>query len=538
MKINYTLLPLKAHFFFFYGVTGAISPFLPVYGKQLGISPLIMGSIGATLPILFMIAKPIFGFIMDYFQTQKKLIFMALLTLSSSCYILIYFLPSLPGPIALNQFQNVSCAYLPFCGINSLYLFKNSSTTLCGDTRSITCHWICKDTNLSVPLSLQYTTGKNAIISPNTSCLININDTALCQKEFQENYNCNVICDSFENNYCLYTSITFWGFVFLMSLGGIGTSVSLTLTSAICFEILGKGEEMKYGRQHVWGEIGFGLAGFLTGCTIDIWSQGKIYKTYTSAFLLVFILTCIDLICCKKLKLPLVSRSPNIFTDVCTLLKFKSTVIFVCFDTICGVFDGYMISFLFWYEEDLAIKTGYMDKIKLIEGVTIGTEALSCATFMHLSGKILKKLGYGYTFTLSIAFYCLRMGLVSIAPTPWWIVPIELLTIGPSYILCYVTSVAYANIISSSNVSVSIQGIMSGMKDGFGRSIGSLVGSIFLKKFGGAITLQIFSIIAAFSSLVYLLLYLTYLKHKIPDTRNNIKWKTPDEARRHCIVAE
>ncbi|EGI58912.1 hypothetical protein G5I_13028, partial [Acromyrmex echinatior] len=89
--------------------TGAIFPFLSVYGKQLGISPLIMGSIGAILPILFMIAKPIFGFIMDYFQTQKKLIFMALLTVSSSCYILIYFLPSSPGLIVLDQFQNVSC---------------------------------------------------------------------------------------------------------------------------------------------------------------------------------------------------------------------------------------------------------------------------------------------------------------------------------------------------------------------------------------------------------------------------------------------
>ncbi|KAG5308416.1 MFSD6 protein, partial [Acromyrmex insinuator] len=518
--------------------TGAIFPFLSVYGKQLGISSLIMGSIGAILPILFMIAKPIFGFIMDYFQTQKKLIFMTLLTVSSSCYILIYFLPSSPGLIVLDQFQNVSCAYLPFCDTDS-----NFSTTLCEGTRNITCHWICKDANLSVPLSFQYAAGKEVIISPNTSCLININDTLLCQKEFKDNYNCNVICDNFENNHCLYTSITFWGFVLLMSLGSIGTSVSFTLTSAICFEILGKGEEMKYGRQHVWGDIGLGLAGFLTGYTIDVWSQGKIYKTYTSAFLLVFVFTCIDLICCKKLKLPLVSRSSNIFTDVYTLLKFKSTIIFLFFDIICGAFDGYMLSFMFWYEEDLAIKTGYMDKIKLIEGITIATEAFSCAIFMHLSGKILEKLGYGYTFTLFLVFYSLRLGLISIAPTPWWIIPIESLTIGPSYILCHVTSVAYANVISSSNVSVSIQGIISGMKDGFGRSIGSLVGSILLKKFGGALTLQIFSIFAAFCSLVYLLFYLIYLKHEIPgkkftSTQNNIGWKKPDDARKHCVVAE
>lgn len=65
---------------------------------------------------------------------------------------------------------------------------------------------------------------------------------------------------------------------------------------------LGKSGEMGYGRQRVWGTIGFGIAALLAGYTIDLWSQGDIYKTYTPAFLLVFVFTCIDLICCKKLQ--------------------------------------------------------------------------------------------------------------------------------------------------------------------------------------------------------------------------------------------
>lgn len=95
---------------------GPILPFLPVYGKQLGVSPLVMGSITAGLPILFLIAKPVFGFIVDYFRTWRKLIFMALLAVTSSCYILMYFLPVLPGPLLPDHhFQNVSCASLPLC---------------------------------------------------------------------------------------------------------------------------------------------------------------------------------------------------------------------------------------------------------------------------------------------------------------------------------------------------------------------------------------------------------------------------------------
>ncbi|KAG6795283.1 major facilitator superfamily domain-containing protein 6 [Apis mellifera caucasica] len=68
MKLNYIQLPIKAHYFFFMAAMGPILPFLPVYGKQLGISALIMGSITAILPILFLIAKPTFGFLC--FQVQ------------------------------------------------------------------------------------------------------------------------------------------------------------------------------------------------------------------------------------------------------------------------------------------------------------------------------------------------------------------------------------------------------------------------------------------------------------------------------------
>lgn len=98
---------------------GPILPFLPVYGKQLGISPLIMGSITAILPILFLIAKPAFGFVVDYFRAWRKLIFITLLAVTSGCYILMYFLPILPGPILPDhQFQNISCSSLPSCDMD------------------------------------------------------------------------------------------------------------------------------------------------------------------------------------------------------------------------------------------------------------------------------------------------------------------------------------------------------------------------------------------------------------------------------------
>lgn len=48
------------------------------------------------------------------------------------------------------------------------------------------------------------------------------------------------------------------------------------------------------------------------------------------------------------LQLPLMSDSTSIVKDVCALLKLKPIVIFLCFATLAGILDSFMIYFLFW----------------------------------------------------------------------------------------------------------------------------------------------------------------------------------------------
>lgn len=111
---------------------------------------------------------------------------------------------------------------------------------MCNGTKDTTCHWMCKDTNFSTQVSFHIAKGE-ASISPNTTCLLNTNETSSCSKST----NCNVTCDNFDNNHCLYTSITFWGFILLMSLGNIGFNVSNSISDAICFDVLGN-QSSKY----------------------------------------------------------------------------------------------------------------------------------------------------------------------------------------------------------------------------------------------------------------------------------------------------
>lgn len=69
---------------------------------------------------------------------------------------------------------------------------------------------------------------------------------------------------------------------------------------------------------------------------------------------------------------------------------------------------------------------------------------------------------------LCFVCYAIRLGLISLVKTPWWVIPIELFMQGPTYALCYTTIVAYASVVAPVGASATVQGIVAGMDDGFG----------------------------------------------------------------------
>lgn len=126
MKINRKLLPIKAHYFFFmcgklysklnfrivftkfFLAMGPILPQLPVFGKEMGISPVVMGTISGLLPFAFLIAKPVFGLIVDIYRNKRKCIFILLIVIMTTAYALMNFIPTSMSTFTLNTMQNLS----------------------------------------------------------------------------------------------------------------------------------------------------------------------------------------------------------------------------------------------------------------------------------------------------------------------------------------------------------------------------------------------------------------------------------------------
>ena len=127
-----------------FAALGPILPFLNVFGKQLGVSEVVMGIITAVLPILFLVAKPLFGLIVDYFQEKRKSIFMGLLCAMSMCYVLLYFIPQPEGPFITERssyhLPGIQCDQLDICQswVSILHHLMLTTSNTVGDSFDVT----------------------------------------------------------------------------------------------------------------------------------------------------------------------------------------------------------------------------------------------------------------------------------------------------------------------------------------------------------------------------------------------------------------
>lgn len=106
------------------------------------------------------------------------------------------------------------------------------------------------------------------------------------------------------------------------------------------------GTEFDYGKQRVWGTVGFGITALIAGYIVNLLSGNEI--TYLPAFMVMLVCIIFDIISCSKLKLPIIPRPENFFKDMMSLLRNTQTVIFIVFAILAGVVDSIIIYFLFW----------------------------------------------------------------------------------------------------------------------------------------------------------------------------------------------
>jgi len=125
-------------------------------------------------------------------------------------------------------------------------------------------------------------------------------------------------------------TFSFGFFAFLMLTSWVAMAVVTSVGDAICFELLGNfifsmqlfhilnlefsgSKPENYGRQRVWGSIGWGIFSMLAGYLVDETSKGRTEKNYSVVFYMTLAIIFIDLIVSSKIKVSYLSYCAVMF---------------------------------------------------------------------------------------------------------------------------------------------------------------------------------------------------------------------------------
>ncbi|XP_026331356.1 uncharacterized protein LOC113238733, partial [Hyposmocoma kahamanoa] len=252
-----------------------------------------MGLVTAVLPLFWALAKPLFGYLVDYWPNHRKLVFMLLITVMTGSYCGLWFIPMPeeppePNPGYLEYVYRLNdTVYIkrnPTSGIqtNPSYDISNS------ELEKYKCHWSCtNETSFEVYLSND--TYVNTIYVDNvdnTTCSflhMDFDDTREGEIICIPKQSCNLLCfeddglnvTNYLNNTRLkrgidskdvtnqlkndakeekrtndtkvleqsggdsfYMTAAFWSFVVLMCVGTIAFNVANCIGDAVCFDVL------------------------------------------------------------------------------------------------------------------------------------------------------------------------------------------------------------------------------------------------------------------------------------------------------------
>ncbi|KAL1517425.1 hypothetical protein ABEB36_001190 [Hypothenemus hampei] len=520
-EINKALLPMKAHYFLWNAGTGPITPYLSVYARQLGFSSVIVGLIYTILPVSGMIAKPVFGSISDRFHCQK-IIFLASQIVTAIAFMSIFYSPKLDldseaifsctnsGSI----FENVTGATIDVSLVTEI---QKKNFTEC----QLTCQWTNNDLEV---LCYDWKTCRND--SETFTAYVPLNETKynentatvhfqidevyyedrlfppICTKSDIYQRFCTVVCLDEDVNNLLkrneieddkaYHIYQFWIFLILMVIAWVGQAVSVSITDAICFEMLGN-KPNRYGYQRMFGAFGWGTLTLITGVLVDVLSKDKAKPDYTLCFYLGASILLIDFMVSIRLKYQQTKFSSNIIRDVGKLLVNIRIWVFLIWCVCVGICTGIMWNFFLWHVQDLLTSHG-RDQSKSLEGILMGIQCLGGELpFFFLSGKILKKIGHVHSMSVVLLTLGVRFILYSVIENPWYFIPIECSN-GLTFGLFYACMASYASIVAPVGTEATMQGLVGAVFEGVGVSLGSLLAGITLSKVSGSLMYRYFGL--------------------------------------------
>lgn len=460
-KINKKRLVSKLFYFFYFSAFGAIFPYLALYFKQLFISPRQLGILVSIRSSLQFIFTPIWGAFADKYQKSKCVLLIGLsfwfLTTVS-----IAIIPSREKPTACYRINSIS-----------LYANGTSNSSIASLLEPLPSdHGNARWFGDYIPWGL----GFFRSVEPEKS--VTFKEVAF--PHFKTRPTPEPIANS---------SRLFVGLLVITVIGIIFASPSQCLADTATIQLLGK-DTHEYGKQAMWGSVGYGITAFVVGASI---SGQKYYNPCSKEmntnfipcfFVYGFYMLCAILVATRFQYQPAKTEGkskPSVLAGL-KLLKKLDYAFFMFVVFFCGTATGFIQTFLFWHLRELG---GEQILFSLIT-ITNSTSEV----FMYLfADKILSHIGHFKVIYLGLLCYALRFFYYSYVSRPWLFLPIELIQ-GITTAAIWTSFVSYVG--SKPGLASTLQGLVSGFYMGLGYATGGFVGGLMVHVFGSSTSFFVF----------------------------------------------
>ncbi|CAN8219170.1 unnamed protein product [Coccothraustes coccothraustes] len=580
VKINNDLLISKVFYFFFYSAYGSLYPLLPVYYKQLGMTPSQSGLLVGIRYFIEFCSAPFWGVVADRFKKGKIVLLFSLL-----CWVLfnlgIGFVrpatlrcvpkglppahPTNASSLLTTILQNssmspplttVSAASPKVRGRRDLVTSSSVTSETTGTpnpeitflvptqsngedfTLENSTHLILQSTTTTSPASLGNTTLSTTPASISTKPMPS--DQAVLVYDQQE------------------VEAIFLLILLVVIIGEFFSASSVTIVDTITLQYLGKHRD-RYGLQRMWGSLGWGLAMLSVGIGIDythtevaIEGQGckaPEYKNYRIVFIVFGVLMTMALIVAtqfrfhyahfkqdenkrKEVEISQVDRNASNESSDNTPTSMSQSQSFSFWDLIkllCSIQYGSVL-FVAWF---MGFGYGFvftflywhledLNGTTTLFGVCSVLSHVSELTAYFFSHKLIELVGHIRVLYIGLACNTARYIYISYLENAWTVLPMEVLQ-GVTHAAIWAACISYLSAAVPPELRTSAQGILQGLHLGLGRGCGAMVGGVLVNYFGPAATFRGIGM----ACLVILLLFAL------------IQWMlVPDEEEEKTMLAE
>ena len=461
LSLNRRLLVSKIFYFCYWGAIGSFFPLLGVYFKQLGMNPSLSGILVGCRPMVEFFSAPLLGSLSDRLNKRKTLMMFSLL-----CWICFTFSFAFikPAPVTCRKY---------------VFLTKNVSQVVDGETSEI------KD-----------------FLGPNTPN----------QAEPQFKTKSSLIYDS-EGVHQVFLIL-----LFLTVIGEFFSAPAITLADSATLDLLGENKE-QYGRQRMWGSLGWGTAMFLLGFVIDSMEGVEvcgeiISQNYTVGFYFFVVFMACAFLVATRFSLSSAGKSAvdghsagRGSAGLCQILFSPRYGVFLLVTFFMGFGVGLIFTFLFWHLEDLGGPPTLFGIASLIDHIS------EIACYFNV-GRLIRCVGHIRVLYVGLLGNVVRFLYISWLVDPWWVLPLEILQ-GVTHAAVWAACTSYMGRIAPPGYATSAQGVLQGLHHGLGRGCGAVVGGLLIHVLGTDLTFRFYGI----ACLVVLVVFVVIQTILGPDER-------------------